>query len=123
MIEPDQAQSRIPSSPPAETRRAGFRRLCAAAIALCGSVGLAGQARAQVDADVNPQMPNVLLLVDTSGSMEYKTSSNAFPACKYDATGVIPSGPATSEKSRWIDLVEVLTGSITNYDCQTLDRG
>ncbi len=55
--------------------------------------------------------------------MEYKTSSNAFPACKYDASGVIPSGPASSEKSRWIDLVEVLTGSITNYDCQTLDRG
>ena len=75
------------------------------------------------EADVNPQLPNVLLLVDTSGSMEYKTSSNSFPACRYDATGVAPSAPATSEKSRWIDLVEVLTGSISNYDCQRLDRG
>ncbi|MEO8918656.1 MAG: hypothetical protein ABI488_14615, partial [Polyangiaceae bacterium] len=68
-------------------------------------------------------MPNVLLLVDTSGSMEYKTSSNAFPVCRYDATGLIPSPPTASEKSRWTDLVEVLTGSITNYDCQTIDRG
>ena len=79
--------------------------------------------RAAAQADVNPQMPNVLLLVDTSGSMEYKTSSNSFPICRYDATGVAAGSPATSEKSRWIDLVEVLTGSIANYDCQTLDRG
>ena len=41
--------------------------------------------KAKYATDVNPQMPNVLLLVDTSGSMEYKTSSPAFPACKYDA--------------------------------------
>ena len=54
--------------------------------------------------------------------MEYKTSSDSFPLCKYDATGVIANGPAKSEKSRWIDLVEVLTGTITNYECQTLDR-
>ncbi len=64
-----------------------------------------------------------MLLVDTSGSMEYKTSSNAFPICRYDANGLINSPPLASEKSRWIDLVEVLTGSITNYDCQTIDRG
>ncbi|MEP7052486.1 MAG: hypothetical protein ABJB12_19115, partial [Pseudomonadota bacterium] len=78
---------------------------------------------AGAQADVSPQLPNVLLLVDTSGSMEYKTSSDAFPICRYNATGLISSPPAVSEKSRWIDLVEVLTGSLTNYDCQTIDRG
>lgn len=92
-----------------------------ALLALCAALTYSPGARAQ--ADVAPQNPNVLLLVDTSGSMEYKTSSNAFPACRYDASGVITGAPVTSEKSRWIDLVEVLTGSITNYQCQTLDRG
>src|SRR4051812_16090723 len=89
---------------------------------LLGSM-LARATPALAQADVNPQMPNVLLLVDTSGSMEYKTSSNVFPVCRYDATGVPTGAPATSERSRWIDLVEVLTGSITNYNCQTIDRG
>jgi len=85
------------------------------------AAGYGAEARAQ--ADINPTMPNALLLVDTSGSMEYKTASNTFPICRYDANGLIPSPPATSEKSRWVDMIEVLTGSITNYDCQTLDRG
>ena len=103
-------------------RRRRLRPLLGALVA-CSSLLFTGEATAQVDADVNRPMPNVLLLVDTSGSMEYKTSSNAFPACKYDTTGVVPNGPATSEKSRWIDLVEVLTGTITNYECQKFDRG
>lgn len=60
-------------------------------------------------------MPNVLLLVDSSGSMEYKAGSTSFPQCD-------PTGLGTNERSRWIDLVEVLTGSIQNYRCQALDR-
>jgi type IV pilus assembly protein PilY1 len=71
-------------------------------------------------ADISPPPPNVLLLVDTSGSMDYKTNSNSFPACHY--AGSVTTGTATSERSRWIELVEVLTGSINNYDCQRLDR-
>ncbi|MGC4092143.1 MAG: hypothetical protein QM756_30525 [Polyangiaceae bacterium] len=66
--------------------------------------------------DVNPTLPDVLLLVDTSGSMEYKVGSTDFPKC-------YPDGSATSEKSRWIELVEVLTGSIPDYRCQRIDRG
>jgi type IV pilus assembly protein PilY1 len=74
---------------------------------------------AQAQADVAPPPPNVLLLIDTSGSMDYKTSSDAFPTCRYNG-GVTTT--ATSERSRWIELVEVLTGSINNYECQRLDR-
>ncbi len=113
MIEPSQAKSRISSS--LRGQRPGLRPLLSALLALSGCLAFSGQAGAQVDADVNHPPPNVLLLVDTSGSMEYKSTVNSFPACKYDATGVIPSGPTNSEKSRWIDLVEVLTGTITNY--------
>ncbi|HEX2876054.1 MAG TPA: hypothetical protein VHP33_32610 [Polyangiaceae bacterium] len=75
--------------------------------------------RAQAQADVSPPPPNVLLLVDTSGSMDYKTSSNAFPSCKYSGSTDMD---VPSERSRWIDLVEVLTGSISKYGCQKLDR-
>jgi len=75
--------------------------------------------RAHAQADVQPPPPNILLLVDTSGSMDYKTGSNAFPTCKYSGT---TSSDTTSERSRWIDLVEVLTGSIPKYECQRLDR-
>lgn len=56
-----------------------------------------------------------MLLVDSSGSMEYKLDGSGFPAC-------YPAGNQASEKSRWIDMVEVLTGTIQNYRCQSVDR-
>lgn len=70
--------------------------------------------RSHAQVDVNPPRPNVLLLVDSSGSMEYKTSSATYPSCNPIGTG--------SEKSRWIDLVEVLTGAIPDYRCKRVDR-
>ncbi len=81
--------------------------------ALSAIVAAAPVARAQVD--VNPPLPNVMLLVDSSGSMEYKSSDATFPACD-------PNGNTPSEKSRWLELVEVLTGSIQDYRCETVDR-
>ncbi|HYQ43314.1 MAG TPA: hypothetical protein VER11_15140 [Polyangiaceae bacterium] len=124
MIESSQAKSHLSSLRATLVRRKGPHSLFTLAF-VCGSLAFSGQALAQAptDADVSRLMPNVLLLVDTSGSMEYKTSSTAFPKCKYDTTGPIPNGPATSEKSRWVDLVEVLTGTINKYECQALDRG
>lgn len=92
------------------------RRLLGAAALL--SLGLA-PAPALGQADVFPPPPNVLLLVDTSGSMDYKTNSNAFPSCKYVGT---TSTTQSSERSRWIEVIEVLTGSIVDYQCQKLDR-
>lgn len=71
---------------------------------------------ARAQADVNPPLPNVLLLVDTSGSMEYKLGSTSFPSCT--PSSALPA----SEKSRWIELVETLTGSIANYRCERVDR-
>ena len=65
--------------------------LAAAATATAGTRPLAAQS------DVNPPAPNVLLLVDTSGSMEYKSSAQSFPTCNPGGTG--------SEKSRWICLL------------------
>lgn len=84
--------------------------------ALLGALALTTRARpVNAQSDLSPPLPNVLLLVDTSGSMEYMTGSTSFPTCT-------PTTNNTSTKSRWIDLVEVLTGSITNYRCEAIDR-
>lgn len=112
-------QSRVSFAPKPRSARAlgrAFGLLACAALLTRASSSFA-------QSDTNPPMTNTLLLVDTSGSMEYKSSNNAFPACRYDANGLVASPPTTSEKSRWTDLIEVLTGSIVGYDCQTLDRG
>ena len=88
-------------------------RLLTGAAALLGSVAVAESADAQVD--VNPPLPNVMLLVDTSGSMEYLSSATTFPTCT-------PGNTAASQKSRWTELVEVLTGKVQDYSCYAHDR-
>ena len=80
---------------------------------LAAALGFAHTAAAQ--SDISGAAPNVMLLVDSSGSMEYMTSSTGQPACD-------PNSAAGSQKSRWINLVEVLTGNITDYRCSTVDR-
>lgn len=85
------------------------------ALATLASIGLAHDLAAAQDLSV-PQ-PNVMLLVDTSGSMEYRISSSDFPKC--DPTS---GDEGDNERSRWIGLVEVLTGTITDYRCQSVDR-
>jgi type IV pilus assembly protein PilY1 len=89
--------------------------------ALMALLFAAGTASAQND--VMQPAPNVLLLVDTSGSMEYRTGSSQFPSCKYKGTTTTGFDASSDRQtSRWIDLVEVLTGTIQNYQCQTLLR-
>lgn len=73
-----------------------------------------GSALAQ--GDVERPLPNVLFLVDTSGSMEFKSEGDVLPTCN-------PGSPSqTNDKSRWIDLVEVMTGTFENYSCFAMDR-
>src|SRR5687767_13717329 len=67
--------------------------------------------------ELSTPQPNVMLLVDTSGSMEYLSSSTDFPAC--DPTS---NDQEDNERSRWIELVEVLTGTIDDYRCAAIDR-
>ncbi|MBW2458912.1 MAG: hypothetical protein JRI68_30715, partial [Deltaproteobacteria bacterium] len=58
--------------------------------------------------DVDPPLPNLMLLVDTSGSMEYLTSGDPVASCN-------PTG--ASDLNRWATLVSVLTGSVQNRGC------
>jgi type IV pilus assembly protein PilY1 len=80
------------------------------------TLGATSNARAQVD--INPPLPNVLLLIDTSGSMENmidgKTPEASGATCK--------PGVQATPMNRWATLLSVLTGSIDNFTCQSLDR-
>lgn len=68
------------------------------------------------ESDLDKPLPNVMLLVDTSGSMEFTSVNDVFPTCH-------PGDPdALNEKSRWIDLVEVMTGTVEDYSCFAMDR-
>ncbi|RLB54783.1 MAG: hypothetical protein DRI90_19955, partial [Deltaproteobacteria bacterium] len=63
--------------------------------------------------DVDPPLPNLMLLVDTSGSMEYLTNGDSVSVCS-------PTG--TSDLNRWATLVTALTGSVDNRGCYAQDR-
>lgn len=71
---------------------------------------------AGAQSDVDRPLPNVLLLVDTSGSMDFRAADNQLPVCNPG------NSAATNEKSRWIDLVEVMTGTLNDYSCFPMDR-
>lgn len=62
--------------------------------------------------------PLVLLLVDTSGSMERRSSC---PCSTPSCNECLPNC-GLHEKSRWIEALEALTGTYTDYGCQVLDR-
>src|SRR5688572_19922599 len=90
-------------------------RSVATALALAAAFSAAHEAKAQDPGETAKMPPNVLLIVDTSGSMEYEAGLTTYPTCD-------PTGGTTSERSRWIDLVEVLSGTIGTYRCQSVDR-
>jgi len=83
--------------------------------ALSALLALSLPRAAQAQADLTVPLTNALLLVDTSGSMEYKTDGT-LPICNPASTASV------NEKSRWTDVIEVLTGTIDDYTCQAIDR-
>ncbi len=88
------------------SRALGFVSAAALVIATRG-------ASAQVD--VFPPLTNVMLLVDTSGSMEFKVDGSAV-TCNPGNTA------QTNDRSRWVQVVESLSGTIQNYSCEELSR-
>ncbi len=101
----------IASNPASRSVRPSARRPLAVASLLAL---LLASSRGFAQAEAQKPAPNVLLLVDSSGSMEFKTNGQ-FPSCT-------PGNTLASEKSRWIELVEVLTGNFNNYSCWAQSR-
>ncbi|MFW6050786.1 MAG: hypothetical protein ACODAU_06410, partial [Myxococcota bacterium] len=99
---------------------AACRWLAAATVAVMALAGpLEGRARAQVGADapdVRNIPPIVMLLVDTSGSME------RMPGCVCTTPGCRECEPTCStasddERNKWAFVLEALTGQWETFDC------
>ena len=88
---------------------------------------LATPATARAQADTEPPLPNVMLLVDTSGSMEYMaepdpvTKKPRLPNCEppspLNSQNYTLNPNKTYEQNRWANLATVLTGEIPSYAC------
>ncbi|HEY6880239.1 MAG TPA: hypothetical protein VI299_19580 [Polyangiales bacterium] len=74
-------------------------------------------ARAQLS-DTTWVRPAMMLLVDTSGSMERKPDTSSCIECLPSCS----NNPATDERNRWAITLEALTGSIGNYSCTRVAR-
>ena len=110
----------------------------AAAAIVTGALALLSSASAFAQADVRLIRPDVLLLLDTSGSMEWRNGvSNATCTgvdggncnrCSNNAAicpstvGAANPCPAAEQRNRWTTAIEVLTGTIQNFSCVALDR-
>jgi len=75
------------------------------------------QASPQTEAVVAEQ-PLVMLLVDSSGSMERRSN------CPCRTVGCAECMPdcARRERSRWVELLEALGGTFDDYACEALER-
>src|SRR4029079_15356685 len=91
--------------------------------ALSGTAALVYSGSAAAQGDLTPPLPNVLLLIDTSGSMEYLADGTA-PLLDNTTKKCLPPAGGKSNMNRWATLVSVLTGTIENYsrDAQPRDN-
>lgn len=90
-----------------------------------GIAGLVSEATAQdpsLDPSAPRKEPNILLIVDSSGSMEYKTGTAVDADGKRLEPTCDPTQNNASERSRWVELIEVLGGTIDQYRCETVSR-
>jgi type IV pilus assembly protein PilY1 len=84
--------------------------------AVSGAVLASGDARAQQAGTSSAPLPNVLLLVDTSGSMERNTD-DSLPKCT-------PGTLTAPTPNRWGMLLQALTGNVQPfYSCYDQSRG
>ncbi|MCH2110434.1 MAG: hypothetical protein MK135_14015, partial [Polyangiaceae bacterium] len=82
-------------------------------------------ASAQLDPTNSKKTPNIMLVLDTSGSMERVAGDEAFPSCDPGNPAhaeAFASDPIDTGRSRWISLQEILTGRILDYSCHPLNR-
>src|SRR6202142_886381 len=109
-----------------EMRMTIGRRLAPAPVAAALVLAAANAGAQQVD--VNPPLPNVLLLIDNSGSMERMidgTLPESTPqnACNCDPASGACNWAAQPAPNRWGVMVQSLTGSFQNgYNCAAMPR-
>jgi type IV pilus assembly protein PilY1 len=74
-------------------------------------------------ADTRPVKPVMMLLVDTSGSMEHKPDVGGTSPC-IDCDPVCSDNPVldANQKNRWAITLEALTGTFTSFRCKRVAR-
>ncbi|NDC38688.1 MAG: hypothetical protein EBZ48_11630 [Proteobacteria bacterium] len=82
---------------------------------------LSNTAAAQ-EPDIREIRPAVMLLVDSSGSMNYDMRSGSTTATSFAPTCTGNATAAGSTRSRWTAMVEALTGTFSGYYCTTVNR-
>src|SRR5262249_27440548 len=104
-------------------------RSLAFAVACAGAVVASPASAAKKKTVPVPPLPNVLLLVDNSGSMEKMvdgTDPEANTFSGTDACTLYPGNVSTgaaSTPNRWGTLLQALTGTFSNgYRCYKMDR-
>lgn len=85
-----------------------------AVLGVIAATVLLAPAASHAQSDVAPPLPNVLILLDTSGSME------RLPNANLPSVGV--GSLSTSERTRWIQALEVLGGGIADYSMLNVQR-
>jgi type IV pilus assembly protein PilY1 len=116
--------------------RTRIARSLSAASAAVALVAVAGAARAQ-QIDTNPPLPNVMLLIDNSGSME-RMINGSTPEADGNACNCVDKGPdaaiscpgwsqsplpAAPQANRWNTLQTTLTGSLQGgFNCVAMPR-
>lgn len=75
--------------------------------------------------DIEPKLPNVLLLIDNSGSMEHLMEPTGKLPGDPSAPGTACDGSVNlAARNRWANLVTAMTGSIgdSDFSCRTVAR-
>ncbi|MEZ4409468.1 MAG: PilC/PilY family type IV pilus protein [Polyangiales bacterium] len=111
-----------------------MKRKALSTLALAAAVTTASVS-AQAQPDIRLIRPNIMTMLDNSGSMEWRVSSRVVCGgvgtppdggecnrCSNGASMCSPSCPASEQRNRWTTALEVLTGSIQNYTCLEAPR-
>lgn len=89
-------------------------------LGLLVGLGLSPSRASAQEPDIRNIRPAVMLLVDSSGSMDYELGSASGPSGGFPTCTGSPS--PSNERNRWITLLEALTGEYNGYYCNTVDR-
>lgn len=84
-------------------------------------LALPAWAEAQATPDIRDIAPAVVLLVDTSGSMERRTDCVCTTALCEECLPMCGTG-GSDQRNRWSMVVEALTGSFSNFQCTSRSR-
>lgn len=72
--------------------------------------------------DIRDVPPVVMLVIDTSGSMERRTDCICQTVACHECDPICSVAGGTFQKNRWVTLLEALTGSFVGYSCSRQER-